>query len=81
MAFYIEKMIFHNRAPFKHLELNFKDKDSLVPSNTFFIWIKRVLAMYSIKDKAERLSFLSAFICMHLVVWNISIYLFRMIFD
>ena len=30
MAFYIEKMIFHNRAPFKHLELNFKDKDIIL---------------------------------------------------
>lgn len=30
MAFFIEKMIFHNRAPFKHLELNFKDKDIIM---------------------------------------------------
>lgn len=30
MAFFIEKMIFHNRAPFKHLELNFKDKDIIL---------------------------------------------------
>lgn len=30
MAFCIEKMIFHNRAPFEHLELNFKDKDIIV---------------------------------------------------
>lgn len=28
--FFIEKMIFHNRAPFEHLELNFKDKDIIV---------------------------------------------------
>ena len=28
--FFIEKMIFHNRAPFKHIELNFKDKDIIV---------------------------------------------------
>lgn len=28
MAFYIEKMIFHNRAPFEHLELSFKNKDA-----------------------------------------------------
>ena len=26
MAFYIEKAIFVNRAPFEHLELNFKEK-------------------------------------------------------
>ena len=30
MAFFIEKMIFHNRAPFKHLELNFNDKDIIM---------------------------------------------------
>lgn len=30
MAFFIEKMIFHNRAPFEHLELNFSDKDIIV---------------------------------------------------
>ena len=30
MAFFIEKMIFHNRAPFKHLELSFKDKDIIM---------------------------------------------------
>lgn len=30
MAFFIEKMIFHNRAPFKHLELNFNDKDIMM---------------------------------------------------
>lgn len=27
MAFYIEKIIMHNRAPFEHLELNLKDKE------------------------------------------------------
>lgn len=27
MAFYVEKMIFHNRAPFKHLELNFEENE------------------------------------------------------
>ena len=26
MAFYLEKAIFVNRAPFEHLELNFKEK-------------------------------------------------------
>ena len=26
----IEKIIFHNRAPFEHLELNFKDKDVIM---------------------------------------------------
>ena len=26
MAFYLEKAFFINRAPFEHLELNFKDK-------------------------------------------------------
>lgn len=30
MAFYIEKMIFHNRAPFEHLELSFKNKDIIL---------------------------------------------------
>ena len=30
MAFSIEKIIFHNRAPFEHLELNFKDKEIIV---------------------------------------------------
>lgn len=30
MAFFIEKMIFHNRAPFKHTELNFKDKNVVI---------------------------------------------------
>ena len=30
MAFFIKKMIFHNRAPFEHLELNFKDKDIIM---------------------------------------------------
>ena len=33
--FFIEKMIFHNRAPFEHLELNFKDKDIIVIVNNF----------------------------------------------
>lgn len=30
MAFYIEKMIFHNRAPFEHLEMSFKNKDIIL---------------------------------------------------
>ena len=30
MAFFIDKIIFHNRAPFAHLEMNFKDNDIIV---------------------------------------------------
>lgn len=30
MAFFIEKIIMHNRAPFDHLELNFSDKEIII---------------------------------------------------
>ena len=26
MAFYVERIIIHNRAPFEHIDLEFKDK-------------------------------------------------------